>query len=183
MFANIKTISHMGRRGGKKKHISLAFRPIKLDSEIRAKSPYLRRSWLETITILFLQVGNQTRTTQARTKRINNNYGQFSDRESKNLFWFNQIIRGFLTLNCFTWRFIISKYFCITGKCETGSGSGDKLLYCMGKSTILFFVSSWKRHLQYQNVTDVRRFYVKSNYLFVYYACGNRKLKLGLDLQ
>jgi hypothetical protein len=44
MFGNIKTISHTGRRGGKKKHISLAFRPIKLDSEIRAKSPYLRRS-------------------------------------------------------------------------------------------------------------------------------------------
>lgn len=42
------------RRCGMNIHISLAFRPIKLDSEIRAKSPYLWCSWLGPITILFL---------------------------------------------------------------------------------------------------------------------------------
>lgn len=50
---NIKTISHTKQDGGKKKHISLAFRPIKLDSEIHSKSSDLRCFWLGTITFLF----------------------------------------------------------------------------------------------------------------------------------
>lgn len=56
LWNNIKTIIRKGSDTVEVGNISLAFRPIKLDSEILAKSFYLRSLWVSPITNLFLHI-------------------------------------------------------------------------------------------------------------------------------